>query len=216
MLVSLGRHGRQMIGARLVQSLGLVTVVTFFVVSFTPLPNVLNRGAGVPSQLQSAEAIVVLAAGMNDQGGLSDRSLQRTIHGIVLFQRGFAPLLAFSGPVNRQSGRDEAGVRAEMARLFGVSLSALVTETTALTTREEAARMAGLLQPRGVSNILLVTSYDHMRRSRLLFEKVGFRVFPTAVDDLSEERKPEGHLQLMRQLVQEFLARTYYRLAGYL
>ena len=107
-------------------------------------------------------------------------------------------------------------MRAELARLFGVSPSALVTEATALTTREEAIHMAGLLQPRGVSNILLVTSYDHMRRSRLLFEKVGFRVFPAAVDDLSEERKPEGRLQLMRQLVQEFLARTYYRLAGYL
>jgi uncharacterized SAM-binding protein YcdF (DUF218 family) len=205
-----------MIGARLVQSLGLVTVVTFFVVSFTPLPNVLNRWAGVPSQLQPAEAIVVLAAGMNDQGVLSDRSLQRTIHGIVLFQRGFAPLLAFSGPVNRQSGRDEAGVRAEMARLFGVSTSALVTETTALTTREEAARMAGLLQPRGVSNILLVTSYDHMLRSRVLFEKVGFNVQPASVDDLSEAQQPEARLHLMRRLAQEFLARVYYRLAGYL
>lgn len=205
-----------MIGARLVQSLGLVTVVTFFVVSFTPLPNVLNRWAGVPSQLQPAEAIVVLAAGMNDQGVLSDRSLQRTIHGIVLFQRGFAPLLAFSGPVNRQSGRDEAGVRAEMARLFGVSTSALVTETTASTTREEAARMAGLLQPRGISNILLVTSYDHMLRSRVLFEKVGFNVQPASVDDLSEVQQPEARLHLMRRLAQEFLARAYYRLAGYL
>jgi uncharacterized SAM-binding protein YcdF (DUF218 family) len=203
-------------GFRLIQLLGLVTVVAFFLASFTPLPNVLNCWAGVPSQLQPAEAIVVLAAGMDVRGVLSTRSLQRTIYGITLFQRGLAPLLAFSGPVQRQFGSDEAGVRAEMARLFGVSPSALVTEATALTTREEAMHMAGLLQPRGVSNILLVTNYDHMLRSRLLFEKVGFSVHPAAVDDLSEERKPEARLQLMRQLAQEFLARTYYRLAGYL
>ncbi len=203
-------------GSRLVQSLGFITVVVFFLVSFTPLPNVLNRWTGVPSQVQPAEAIVALAAGMDVHGVLSNRSLQRTIYGIVLFQRGFAPLLAFSGPMNRQSGRDEAGVRAEMARLFGVSPSALVTEATALTTREEAARMAELLQPRGVSNILLVTNYDHMARSRLLFEKVGFRVQPAPVDGLSEVQKPEARLRLMRQLAQEFLARTYYRLAGYL
>jgi uncharacterized SAM-binding protein YcdF (DUF218 family) len=203
-------------GSRLIQSLGLVTIAAFFLASFSPLPNMLNHWAGVPSQLQPAEAIVVLAAGMDAHGMLSNRSLQRAIHGIVLFQRGFAPLLAFSGPVERQSGRDEATVRAEMARLFGVSPSALVTEATALTTREEAARMAGLLQPRGVSSILLVTSYDHMPRSRLLFEKVGFRVQPASVDDLSEAQQPEARLHLMRQLAQEFLARTYYRLAGYL
>jgi uncharacterized SAM-binding protein YcdF (DUF218 family) len=203
-------------GSRLIQILGLVTVVAFFLASFTPLPNVLNRWAGVPSQLQPAGAIVVLAAGMDVDGVLSNRSLQRAIHGIVLFQRGLAPLLAFSGPVQRQFGPEEAGVRGEMARLFGVPPSALVTEPTALTTREEAIHMAGLLQPRGVSSILLVTNYDHMLRSRLLFEKVGFQVFPAAVDDLAEERKPEGRLQLMRQLAQEFLARTYYRIAGYL
>jgi uncharacterized SAM-binding protein YcdF (DUF218 family) len=203
-------------GWRLVQMLGLIMLMAFFSVSFTPLPNVLNRWSGVPSQLQPAEAIVVLAAGMDALGVLSNRSLQRTIHGIVLFQRGFAPLLAFSGPMNRQAGRDEAGVRAEMARLFGVSPPALLTEETALTTREEAARMAELLQPRGVSNILLVTNYDHMARSRLLFEKVGFSVHPAAVDNPIEVRKPEARLRLMRQLAQEFLARTYYRLAGYL
>jgi len=203
-------------GLRPIQILGLVAVIAFLLASFTPLPNLLNRWAGVPSQLQAAEAIVVLAAGMDTHGVLSNRSLQRTIHGIVLFQRGFAPLLVFSGPVERESGRGEAEVRAEMARLFGVSPSALVTETTALTTREEAARMAGLLQPRGVSSILLVTSYDHMARSRLLFEKVGFRVQPAPVDELSEAQQPEARLHLMRQLAQEFLARAYYRLAGYL
>jgi uncharacterized SAM-binding protein YcdF (DUF218 family) len=203
-------------GSRLIQSLGLVAVVAFLLGSFTPLPNLLNRWAGVPPQLQPAEAIVVLAAGMDARGVLSVQSLQRTTHGIMLFQRGFAPLLALSGPANRRSGRDEAGVRAQMARLFGVSPSALVTETTALTTREEAARMAELLQPRGVSSILLVTSYDHMARSRLLFEKVGFRVQPAPVDDLSEAQKPETRLRLIRQLAQESLARTYYRLAGYL
>ncbi|HEX9869024.1 MAG TPA: YdcF family protein [Candidatus Tectomicrobia bacterium] len=203
-------------GLRPIQILGLVAVIAFLLASFTPLPNILNRWAGVPSQLQAAEAIVVLAAGMDTHGVLSHRSLQRTIHGIVLFQRGFAPLLAFSGPVEGASGRGEAEVRAEMARLFGVSTSALVTETTALTTREEAARMAGLLQPLGVSSILLVTSYDHMARSRLLFEKVGFRVQPAPVDELSEAQQPEARLHLMRQLAQEFLARAYYRLAGYL
>jgi len=198
------------------QLLGIVTVVAFLLVSFTPLPNALNRWAGVSAQLQPAAAIVVLGAGMEGDGVLSTTSLRRAIHGITLFQHGFAPLLAFSGPASRPLGREEAEVRAEMARLFGVSPAAIVTDTMARTTRAEAARMAVLLQPMGVSKILLVTSFAHMARSRQLFANVGFTVQPAPVEDLSDSRKPEVRWELMRSLVQEFLARAYYRVAGYL
>jgi uncharacterized SAM-binding protein YcdF (DUF218 family) len=201
---------------RIIQLLGSVTVVAFLLVSFTPLPNVLNRWSGVSAQLQPAAAIVVLAAGMEADEVLSSSSLRRAVHGITLFQRGFAPLLAFSGPATRPRGRQEAEVRAEMARLFGVSPSAIVTETTARTTHAEAVGMAALLQPMAVYKILLVTSYAHMARSRQLFENVGFIVQPAPVEDLSDAWKPEARWGLMRNLAQELLARTYYRLAGYL
>jgi uncharacterized SAM-binding protein YcdF (DUF218 family) len=200
----------------MIRGLGIVTVVAFLLVSFTPLPNVLNQWAGVAAQLQPAAAIVVLGGGMDGDGVLSTSSLRRAIHGIMLFQRGFAPLLAFSGPVSRPFGREEAEVRAEMARLLGVSPAAILTETTARTTRAEAVRMAALLQPRSVSTILLVTSYAHMARSRQLFENVGFTVQPAPVDDITHVHTPEARWESMRPLVQEFLARVYYRVAGYL
>ena len=205
-----------MSGWRIVEFLGMLTVVVFLLVSFTPLPNVLHRWAGVAAQLQPTTAIVVLGAGMEGGRVLSTTSLRRAIHGITLFQRGLAPLLAFSGPASRPFGLKEAEVRAEMARLFGVSPAAIVTETTARTTRAEAARMASLLQPMGAYKILLVTSHTHMARSRQLFEKVGFTVQPAPIDDLSDTWKPEARWVLMRALAQEFLARTYYRIAGYL
>ncbi len=205
-----------MSGWRIIQILGIVAVVVFLLTSFTPLPNILNRWAGVITPLQPAAAIVVLGGGMEGDGVLSTSSLRRAIQGIVLYQRGFAPLLAFSGPSYRQGGREEAEIRAEMARLFGVPPSAITTETTALTTREEAARMAALLQPRGAYKILLVTSYAHMPRSQQLFENMGFVVQPAPVEDLSEAWKPEARVRLVRNLAQELLARTYYRVAGYL
>jgi uncharacterized SAM-binding protein YcdF (DUF218 family) len=203
-------------GLHILRSLGIVTALAFLLVSFTPLPNVLNRWAGVSAQLQPAAAIVVLGAGMEGDGTLSDSSLRRAIHGITLFHRGFAPLVAFSGPASPRLGRQEAEVRAEMARLFGVSPAAIVTETTALTTRAEASRIAAVLQPMGVDTILLVTSYVHMARSRQLFENVGFAVQPAPVEDHADPRKPEARWELMRKLGQELLARIYYRVAGYL
>lgn len=135
-----------MSGWRIIQVVGIVAVIAFLMVSFTPLPNVLHRWAGVCAQLQPSAVIVVLAAGMEGDGVLSATSLRRAVHGIMLFQREFAPLLAFSGPATRPLGRQEAEVRADMARLFGVSSSAIVTETTARTTHAEAVRMAALLQ----------------------------------------------------------------------
>jgi uncharacterized SAM-binding protein YcdF (DUF218 family) len=203
-------------GWRVLRILGIATVACFFLVSFTPLSDALNRWTRVPEQLQPAAAIVVLGGGMEGGGVLSNSSLRRMIHGIVLFQRGLAPVLAFSGPASRRHGLEEARVRAEMARLFGVSPFGIVTETSARTTREEAIRMAALLQPMGAYRVLLVTSDAHMARSRALFEKVGFLVQPAPVDDASDVWKPEGRLRSMRQMTQEWLAHAYYRLAGYL
>jgi uncharacterized SAM-binding protein YcdF (DUF218 family) len=205
-----------MSGWRIIRFLGIVSVALFMVVSFTPLPNALNRWASVPARLEPAAAIVVLGGGMAGDGVLSASSLRRAIHGIMLFQRGFAPLLAFSGPPSRLQGQPEAEVRGEMARLSGVSPAAIMTETTARTTLEEAARMAALLQPRGVSTILLVTSHAHMARSQRLFENVGLAVHPAPVEDFSHASQPETRWEMMRPLMQEFLARAYYRVAGYL
>jgi uncharacterized SAM-binding protein YcdF (DUF218 family) len=204
-----------MSGSIVLRCLGMATVVCFLLASFTPLPNALNRWAGVPAQLQPAAAIVVLGGGIEGDGALSNSSLRRALYGITLHHRGFAPLLAFSGSA-RIHNAEEAAVRVEMARLFGVSPAAILTETTARTTREEAVRMASLLQPLGAYQILLVTSYEHMARSRQLFENAGFTVRPAPIDDPADVDKPEARLQLMRRIAEEFLACTYYRLAGYL
>ena len=199
--------------ALLLRLLGLGAVALFLLASFTPLPNALNRWAGVPARVEPAGAIVVLGAGLLGEGVLSDSSLRRALYGITLYHQGLAPLLAFSGPAYAPD-REEAQVRADMARRLGVPPTAIVTEATARTTRQEAMRMAAVLQPMGIHRILLVTSYEHMARSQRLFEKAGFTVQPAPVESLSYADRPEPRLRLMRQVAQEFLARAYYRLAG--
>jgi uncharacterized SAM-binding protein YcdF (DUF218 family) len=202
-------------GQHVLRWLGLAGILGFFLTSFTPLPNILDQWAGVAPQLESADAVVVLAASIHANGVLSASSLRRALHGMMLYRRGLAPLLVFSGPPNAE-GMVEASVRAEMANELGIPPTAILTESTARTTREEASRMADLLQPRGIHTILLVTDVDHMRRSRQLFEKAGFTVHPGPVDELSHANSPEGRLRVMRRVLQEGLARLYYRVAGYL
>ncbi|HSB80592.1 MAG TPA: YdcF family protein [Candidatus Methylomirabilis sp.] len=198
------------------RALGLVGVACFFAFAFTPLPNFIGTRLEIPSQLETAGAIVVLGAGVSEDGVLGDDSLRRAMQGILLQRRGLAPLLVLSGPAIK-NGPTEAAVRGELARGLGVPSKAILTEDTARTTREEAIRIGELLRARQVRRILLVTSPYHMLRAQPLFERAGFEVHPATTEDGSRtDSSPEGRLKLMRQVLQEVLARLYYRVAGYL
>jgi uncharacterized SAM-binding protein YcdF (DUF218 family) len=74
-----------------------------------------------------------------------------------------------------------------------------------------------MLQGRNAKQILLVTDSQHMRRARDLFERIGLQVFPATVDARSgAATSPGARLRLTRDLLGEWLALGYYRVAGYL
>jgi uncharacterized SAM-binding protein YcdF (DUF218 family) len=207
--------GRGMGGAVACRLLGLVGVVLFLATAFTPLPNLLSRYLEMPSHLEPAGAIVVLGAGVEPGGVLSDTSMRRAVEGMVLYRKGLAPLVLFSGP-GPAAGPVEAEVRAELARALGISPGAILTEGGAETTREEAVNSGRLLRERGVRRILLVTDSHHMVRAKRLFEMRGFEVLPAATGELSSPvSQPEGRLGLMRRILIEVIARFYYRIAGH-
>lgn len=198
------------------QLLGLVGVTLFFLSAFTSLPNLLSQRLAVAVRIQPADAIVVLGAGIGPSGQLGEDSLRRALEGMLLRRRQLAPLLVFSGPAP-YGGASEAEVRAQLACELGISAEGILTEPHAWTTREEATRIGALLQPRHVRRILLVTNPRHMVRARTVFEHAGFEVFPAPADDGSgAARSPGGRLWLTWQVLQEWVARIYYRAAGYL
>jgi uncharacterized SAM-binding protein YcdF (DUF218 family) len=203
--------------ATLLRSLGACALLAFLALAFTPLAARLSHRLERPPRLERAAAIVVLGGGgVHSDGTLSDVSLRRTMRGIDLLQRGLAPWLVFSGPRAR-TGLAEAEIRAAMARKLGVPASAILVETTARTTQEEAARIADLLLPRGASRILLVADTQGMRRAAGVFERAGFEVLPAPEDDVSgAPGTPDGRLALARRVFIEVTALVYYHLAGYL
>lgn len=201
---------------RICRLVGFAGVAFFLVSAFTPLPNILSRWLGTLSRLEPAEAIVVLGGGVSSDGKLNNSSMRRTVHGILLYRRGLAPLLVFMGPA-RDEGPAEAEVRAEIAQELGISPGVIVTEADVQTTREEAVRGGALLRKRGVRKILLVTDTYHMARARALFEQDGFEVLAAPAEGLSSrESSPEERLRLMRRILGELFAWVYYRIAGYL
>jgi len=198
------------------QWIGLAGIGLFLVVAFSPLSNALFRWSAAASDIQAAHAIVVLGAAVDPDGTLSCESLVRTVSAVALYRMGRAPIIVFSGPTH-EDGPSEARVRADLAGVLGVPPEAIRTETSALTTREEAVRIGGILRAENVRRILLVTDSQHMRRAGALFSRGGFQVFPAPADARSGAgTSPGARLRLLRDLLGEWMALGYYRVAGYL
>lgn len=205
--------GRQ--GDRVVRVIGLAGVMAFLVTAFSPIAQRLNLWMSVPPDLVRSDAIVVLGGSVSPSGMLSLESQRRTNRGIELYERGLAPVLVFLGGPSA-GGPTEADVRAEQARLHGIPAAAILTETRANTTREEAVRVKALLRSRGARSVLLVTNAGHLTRARPLFERAGFEVHGAPADTFVEADAPESRLALMRVLIKESLGWLYYRIAGYI
>jgi uncharacterized SAM-binding protein YcdF (DUF218 family) len=201
---------------RLAVAAGAVALAVFLVLAYSPLAGALSRRLATTAEPRPADAIVVLGAGASPDGQLSNQSLRRLVGGLALYRRGLAPLVIVMGP-RYQGGPVEAEIRATLARDIGVPAGALVVEGRGLTTRQEAAVAAQRMRETGGRRVLLVTGSQHMLRARLLFERAGLQVIPAPVVEISPAvRGPEGRLELARLVIQEAIARLYYRLSGHL
>lgn len=181
---------------------------------FTPLPNALARAFAVGARLESADAIVVLGAGVYPDGTLSPNALARAARGIALYRKGLAPVLVFSGA--GREGVTEAGAYRRLARDLDVPSEAILTDATGRTTREESQSLTALLERRKVRRILLVTGSAHLPRAARLFHRRGFEVLAAPAASMSASATaPQDRAILLQEVAAEAAARIYYRLSGF-
>jgi uncharacterized SAM-binding protein YcdF (DUF218 family) len=193
---------------------GALVLALLAVIAYTPVIGAITRRLDTVPAPGRADAIVVLGAGVSRDGVLSNPSLRRLVGGLVLYRRGLAPRLILMGPAHQRSPI-EAEVRAALARDVGIPPSAIVVEGGGLTTWHEAVLAARRVHEVGGQRVLLVTSAQHMHRARRFFERAGLEVVPAPVIEISPAaQSPGGRLDLARAVVQEALARVYYRAAG--
>ncbi|MEO6297608.1 MAG: YdcF family protein [Dokdonella sp.] len=123
--------------------------------------------------------VVLLAGGVRrksadpvDVGALNEASVQRTLEAVALTQRLQDAQLVISGGVEKGAVAESTHM-AELAVRLGLPRAAILTETTSLTTWENAQNVRALL-PALPTRIWLVTSALHMPRSLLAFQAAGF------------------------------------------
>lgn len=180
------------------------------------------------TSIPEADVIVVLGGGLGlphpprthtHLGSGADRLL----YALQLYRAGKAPrILLTGGNVFPQPGlRSEAYYARELLGLWGVPGSAIVMETQSRNTIQNAEYSARILDDRGWSNVLLVTSATHMHRAVLAFRHAGVAVLPAPTDFLAvDANRPAvlgwipsaGALSGTTHALHEHIGRLWYRL----
>ncbi len=145
-------------------------------------------------EIPQAEAIVVLGGGTQPfvyprPGPEVDDAGDRIIYGARLYREGKAPLILVTGGRLPWSFSPQ-GAAHEMADLMtfmGVPEEMILLEEKSANTYENAIFTKDILEPMGITRIILVTSAFHMPRSVAVFEKQGFDVIPAPTDFIITE-----------------------------
>jgi len=111
---------------------------------------------------------IVVAGCRVDPGGVPSPALQqRTALAVELWNRGYAPELAFTGGVG-DNPPSEATAAAQYAVSLGVPSDVMVLEDRSTSTEENARFLA---EQRGYERVLLVTDAYHVFRARQVFAR---------------------------------------------
>lgn len=119
-----------------------------------------------------AQAIVVLGtAQYNGWPGPVFQS--RLDHALQLYWDGYAPYLVVTGGKQPGDGYTEAEAAQAYLMNAGVPASNIIMENEAHSTWESMQNVAAILEPQGITDVILVSDGFHLYRSRMMANDVG-------------------------------------------
>ncbi|MDB5162830.1 MAG: exported protein of unknown function [Candidatus Saccharibacteria bacterium] len=161
-------------------SIGVLVVVFIALITVYLQPNSFmgcNSAPSASKDCAKSDAIVVVSGGDTQA---------RTESGIALYKNGWADTLILSGAAQDKTGPSNAEAMQVQAVQAGVPLSAIIIDSDAESTQQNAANTKTIFSDRGYDDIILVTSGYHQRRASLEFnkraEQVNIRNYPVTQD----------------------------------
>lgn len=164
-------------------AVAFLSLMVVALVSYTPIMSAGVRPFVRSDPLpRSADAIVVLSAGVTGDGYLSQEGLDRTLKGVELAASGVAPLVVFTLEEKGSGAKvyNATGDQRRIAKLAGVSN--VIFTGSVKSTHGEALEVLKMATARGWSRVVLVTSPFHTKRACATFEKLGIKVSCTPSD----------------------------------
>ena len=156
------------------------------------------------------------------------QTAMNTLFALDRFRRFPASMVIVSGgsQPDATGGSSEAAVIADALRRNGVPSDHILLEATSTTTREQAIAVTRLLQARGDTRCVLVTSPQQMSRASEVFRGVGITAVPLPAGAVMWSPAATSHWWswlvpssqarvVSRDVLYELIAWPYYRLRGW-
>jgi uncharacterized SAM-binding protein YcdF (DUF218 family) len=170
----------------------------------------------------SADAIVVLAGGTNDDGLILPQASDRLLKGLELLNRGIAPVLVLAREADSVGNRlvTSRDDHDRIVALVRGAESKVVLSGVTRSTRGEAVRTAMLFRARGWKRVVVVTSPLHTRRACATFEKMGMTVSCVASEwrevAIKTLRSPEDRIRAFQAWLYEMAGTARYNQLGWI
>jgi uncharacterized SAM-binding protein YcdF (DUF218 family) len=192
----------------------------WLLVALTPLTEWMGEDLVRRDPPQKADAVFVLASGLQQDGELSSVAMSRLLGGLELLGEGFAPRLVLSElPLPYPRYRQAAG---DLMSSLGMSHEILVVGPV-LNTHEEAVAVGALARAAGFERLLVVTSPSHSLRASLALEAEGVNVISVPsvettfdYENLGAEVHGDDRVRAFGALIHERVGLLYYRYKGWI
>lgn len=191
----------------------------WLVVAFTPLTYWMAKELPRRDPLSKADAVFVLASGLQSDGELSVSSMPRLVRGLELIGEGWAPRLILSELAPPKPRYADAA--SKLITSLGMDVEILIVGPVD-NTHDEAVAVAELARKHQFEHILVVTSPAHTRRAAAALEAEGVRVTSVPsqqidfdLENLEEPFDADNHLRAFDRLLHEHVGLFYYRAKGW-
>ncbi|UTW61496.1 YdcF family protein [bacterium SCSIO 12741] len=128
---------------------------------------------GVNDTMGSADYAVVLGSKVHENGELSERLKARVDQGLKLYQDSLVQKVLVSGGRGKE-GHNEAIKMAEYLIAQGVPAPDVVMDTLGNTTYLTAKNSTELIPDFKTKRVIVVSQFFHLRRTEIIFERMGF------------------------------------------
>jgi len=194
--------------------------VLWLAVGFTPLTGWMARDLLRRDPLRKADAVFVLASGLQSDGELSPSSMSRLVRGLELIGEGWAPrLILAEHPRPYPRYRDAAS---KLIQSLGLEPEIIVVGPTR-NTHDEAVAVGVVARARAFDRIIVVTSPSHTRRASAALEAEGVAVTSVPAqqirfdfENLGTPFDADSHVRAFGPVLHERVGLVYYRLRGWI
>lgn len=205
--------------------------ISMWAFSISPVADTMLRGLEsdfkIPENLQG-DVIILLGGGAYDgaidlsgTGSPSEGMMMRTVTAVRVQKRLNIPIIVSGGKVYKHK-KAEAPIVKRFLIDMGVPANKVIIEDKSRDTIENARYTAEICRKLGYKNPLLVTSASHMKRSILIFKKVGIDVTPLPVNFKTWKDKkygwsdylPDAHdIRRTSIAMHEYIGLLFYKIA---